>query len=955
MAADSTNDLLGDSGLFGGVTKRCPRRATCYDSTHFMAASKKGAFQSPPTQMGQTQARANESFAGLDEEEDPQASLHTRARAQNPLMTEDEAGVTRARKAHKPDKRRAAPTRAGDTAWPEADGLRAQSQDFEELSEELEGDADDDVPEMADEAVMSIHDDSGLGLSARLRAAEDEAALSVGHNLTGDGLDALEPEIAPRTKAEIPANEEPAASYRPDENDVNATRAGPPFRLEVVEGPDQGQTVRFKGVRMVLGRTSGVDFQLSDQSVSRRHVELVHSDDGVLMRDLGSGNGTKVNDKKVAEKKLAHDDVIWLGKTKIRFVDENVEMEAVRAAAEAKGSVVDSRDERVGSPRRSRAPGVEIDGPSRRSQIRAAEDDAADEAGDEAGDDDADGDAEDDAPRPGRKSPKRANSVEVSESMMNDLEAVRSKSGQSRAGASKSGQSKLGGSMAGKSRAGSRADVEEASEDERSDEAGDEEEDRPKKRRGSRASLSRPGTQASASALEEEAADSGSDDEDSDEGEDDEDEAEEKPKRRRRGQKSLAQRLRGMPVQAKAAIGVGLAAALVFGIGAIVTLRDKEAAIPKVDPNKAVAESNVLSARTAVKEKRFQDAVTLLEEAERLYPGTDRTGLLPKARAELTVQQGVEQVRELAKQSRFEDAHKALEKVPEDSIYFEEDRKAVTKELYDAEVKYWSEKVMESLASGDVPGAETNLRKLPPEAQPALAEEIRKLKEQQLEAEKDELGRKRSAAAAAAAAAEAKKREAMALAFAVVERKFNSGEWDRAASECTRVIDNNATDNDILERAKVLKGLIPIFGKAYEEGTKKFRMKQYVAAVKPLSDARRTYRSMGLTSNAYGNDMDTMLLDCLIAQGNEAMSRENLYDAIHAFREALKLDQFHPRAKQAVHDIESRADELFMDAYKLEEGDRTRALKMYKLIQEISAPGSTVHEKAKNRIQAMLP
>lgn len=913
-----------------------------------MAASKKGGYQSPPTQMGQTQARANESFAGLDEEEDPQASLHTQARAQNPLMTEDEAGVTRARKALKREQRRAAPTRAGDTAWPEADGLRSQSMDYDQLADEGgDGGGDgDDVPEMEDEAVMSIHDDSGMGLSARLRAAEDEAALSVGHNLTGDGLDALEPEIAPRTKAEIPANEEPAASYRPDENDANATRAGPPFRLEVVEGPDQGQTVRFKGVRMVLGRTSGVDFQLTDQSVSRRHVELVHSDDGVLMRDLGSGNGTKVNDKKVAEKKLVHDDVIWLGKTKIRFVDEKVEMEAVRAAAEAKGSVIDSRD---GSPRRSRAPGVEIDGPPRRSQIRDAEDD---DAGDPDEGDDA-GDDEDGGRSHARKSPKRANSVEVSESMMNDLEAVRSKSGQSRAGQSKAGQS-AAGSLAGKSRAGSRAEVEEADAD-----GGDEEEeDRPKKRSGSRASMSRsgmsrPGTKGSASALEEEAA--AEDDEEEEDEDDAEEEEEAKPKRRRRGQKSLAQRIKGMPIQAKAAIGVGLAAALVFGVGAVVTMRDKEASIPKVDPNKAVAESNVLSARTAVKEKRFQDAVTLLEEAERLFPGVDRTGLLPKARAELTVQQGVEQVRELAKQSRFEDAHKALEKIPEDSIYFEEDRKAVTKELYDAEVKYWSEKVMESLASGDVPGAETNLRKLPPEAQPALADEIRRLKEQQLDAERDEKQLKRNEEAIRRDREIARKREAMALAFAVVERKFNSGEWDRAASECTRVIDNNATDNDILERAKVLKGLIPIFGKSYEEGTKKFRMKQYVAAVKPLTDARRTYRSMGLTSNAYGNDMDTMLLDCLIAQGNEAMSRENLYDAIHAFREALRLDQFHPRAKQAIHDIESRADELFMEAYKLEEGDRTRALKMYKLIQEISAPGSTVHEKAKNRIQAMLP
>jgi hypothetical protein len=110
----------------------------------------------------------------------------------------------------------------------------------------------------------------------------------------------------------------------------DATRAGPPMRVEIVEGPDKGTVRRFHGVRLVVGRVKGCDLLLADPSVSRRHVELVLGEKGVLLRDLGSGNGTKLNGERVTEQVLAHGDVVALGQTKIRFVDEQ---EAHRQAA----------------------------------------------------------------------------------------------------------------------------------------------------------------------------------------------------------------------------------------------------------------------------------------------------------------------------------------------------------------------------------------------------------------------------------------------------------------------------------------------------------------------------------------------------------------------------------------------------------------------------------------------
>lgn len=121
---------------------------------------------------------------------------------------------------------------------------------------------------------------------------------------------------------------------RPDSPD--ATRAGPPVKLEIVSGPDSGKVRNFRGVRMVIGRTAGCDWKLSDPSASRRHCELVVGDQGVLLRDLGSGNGTKVNGQKVAEKKLDHGDEIAVGKTVFRFIDEVAAFRKAREEAEAK-------------------------------------------------------------------------------------------------------------------------------------------------------------------------------------------------------------------------------------------------------------------------------------------------------------------------------------------------------------------------------------------------------------------------------------------------------------------------------------------------------------------------------------------------------------------------------------------------------------------------------------------
>lgn len=135
----------------------------------------------------------------------------------------------------------------------------------------------------------------------------------------------------------------------------DSTRAGPPVHLEIVEGPDRGKKKRFSGVRMVIGRTPGCEFQLSDQSVSRRHAELIMGGGGLVLRDLGSGNGTKINGERIGEQVLTHGDVIGIGKTKLRFHDELAALELARQAEEQRAEEARKKQEETEVRRKEQA------------------------------------------------------------------------------------------------------------------------------------------------------------------------------------------------------------------------------------------------------------------------------------------------------------------------------------------------------------------------------------------------------------------------------------------------------------------------------------------------------------------------------------------------------------------------------------------------------------------------
>ena len=69
-----------------------------------------------------------------------------------------------------------------------------------------------------------------------------------------------------------------------------------------------------------IGRDASNNVVLNDNMVSRHHAQLIIMDNGqVMIKDLGSSNGTFVNGKKIAETYLNAGDVVKCGGTFVNW------------------------------------------------------------------------------------------------------------------------------------------------------------------------------------------------------------------------------------------------------------------------------------------------------------------------------------------------------------------------------------------------------------------------------------------------------------------------------------------------------------------------------------------------------------------------------------------------------------------------------------------------------------
>ena len=87
--------------------------------------------------------------------------------------------------------------------------------------------------------------------------------------------------------------------------------------LVVRQGPEIGTRYTLDGVHITVGRVPDNQIQLDDFTVSRQHAIFVRQGDAWLVRDLGSLNGTYVNNVRVDESVVRHGDEVQVGRFRL--------------------------------------------------------------------------------------------------------------------------------------------------------------------------------------------------------------------------------------------------------------------------------------------------------------------------------------------------------------------------------------------------------------------------------------------------------------------------------------------------------------------------------------------------------------------------------------------------------------------------------------------------------------
>lgn len=599
----------------------------------------------------------------------------------------------------------------------------------------------------------------------------------------------------------------------PEEGDEEATRAGPPLKLRVLEGPDAGKTRLFRGVRLVVGRSPECDLALDDDAISRRHFELIRGPKGTLLRDLGSGNGTKVNGQKVTEHPLEHGDEISIGKTKLGFHDEQAAIEKAREEAE--------RAEQEGQ-----------------EEEPEASSDGADE---------------------GEESPS-PEALEEAEPSKPDEQA-------------------------------------------------------------------QPEPVAAPRNTEEHRLPIG----------------------------PHAQRRNKSPSRKARVLVLGILATLLMLTGAFASRLFHSAPPPPPEPTAADrAAAKMQEARNAIRSDKFEEAIALVEQAVKLSAGADADGLLARASKELEAQKALEAARVLLGHAEFEKARAELAKIDGASEKRLQEKEALMAQLLAGERKARRDEVESRLRQGDLEGAKALFDQLAPEDQRELLSLLRTVEAEIESQQRQQAVRDQNARVVAAQRRAEEHTAQMEAAFSSVARKFHAGEFQRAVSECDRVIEANPGDAEVRTRGRKLQALIPAFNRAFDEGHRKFKANQLLAAARPLAKARQLYREINLPGGL-GAQLDDEVVAALTLSGRDALAREDLLTAAQSFREVLSIDPSEPRAREGQTRLETKIEELFESAYMIRDRQPREAAQMFRTVLQVAAPGSPFRQKAKAHLDALTP
>ena len=97
----------------------------------------------------------------------------------------------------------------------------------------------------------------------------------------------------------------------------------------VIKGPDRGESVRLGDKPVHFGSSPTCEMVLTDKTVSRQHLSAEMLGEDVVMRDVGSTNGTFIQGSRFKEITIGFGAEVKLGRTVIKYLPDEEVVEPV--------------------------------------------------------------------------------------------------------------------------------------------------------------------------------------------------------------------------------------------------------------------------------------------------------------------------------------------------------------------------------------------------------------------------------------------------------------------------------------------------------------------------------------------------------------------------------------------------------------------------------------------------
>ncbi|HEY6051558.1 MAG TPA: FHA domain-containing protein, partial [Thermoanaerobaculia bacterium] len=110
--------------------------------------------------------------------------------------------------------------------------------------------------------------------------------------------------------------------------------------LRILNGSLENQEIELTPDPMTIGRASACNIRIGDAGVSSKHAKIWCEEGQYFLMDLGSTNGTFVNERDVDREQLNDGDVITFGMTKAAFVGDQPKARANPSRAGAQQRVI---------------------------------------------------------------------------------------------------------------------------------------------------------------------------------------------------------------------------------------------------------------------------------------------------------------------------------------------------------------------------------------------------------------------------------------------------------------------------------------------------------------------------------------------------------------------------------------------------------------------------------------